>query len=117
MKNEEWININEYRGHYKISNYGRVKNTNTYNILKPALDNRGYLTVSLSIFSKKKTHKIHQLVAEYYVNNPNNYPEINHIDGNKANNCYLNLEWCTHLENMQHYHKFLKNNNKVDKLV
>lgn len=67
----------------------------------------GYLQVVLCRdsglgFVESKAHKVHRMVASAYVPNPNNYPEVNHLDGNKLNNNYTNLEWCTHKQNMTH---------------
>lgn len=111
---EVWKDIKGYEGLYQISNYGRVKSMarikkHSYNgiahlkekILKPICIN-GYQRVSLSKDSKM-THKfIHSLVADAFVKNPHNYPEINHKDENKANNIYHNLEWCTHSYNINY---------------
>lgn len=71
-------------------------------ILKPCVVGKGYLSVSLR--DGKKTYKkyIHQMVAENFVKNTNNYNVVNHIDGDKTNNYYKNLEWVTYSENNQH---------------
>ena len=61
-------------------------------------DGRGYDRVSL----EEKPYRIHRLVAEAFIPNPLNLPEVNHKDGNKKNNCVENLEWVTHQENMAH---------------
>jgi hypothetical protein len=65
------------------------------------LNNRGYLSVGIM----KKTFMVHRLIAKVFVINPCNKPQVNHIDGNKLNNCALNLEWCTAQENIQHAYR------------
>lgn len=105
--------------YYLISSYGRCKTTNfrpgygripesSECILK--IENpdyhQGYALVSLSKNGKKKKFRIHRLVAEAFIPNPNNYPCVNHIDGNKLNNNVNNLEWCTEKQNMEHAAKF-----------
>lgn len=65
-------------------------------------DKDGYLIVNLNKNNKCYKKKIHRLVAEVFISNPENKPQVNHIDENKQNNCYLNLEWVTNKENSNH---------------
>lgn len=94
-KEEIWLYISGYEGIYSISNYGRVKNNRTGLILKPVRQSKGYYQVFLSVKNKSVHRFIHRLVAEAFLQNTNNYPQINHKDENKANNCWWNLEWCS----------------------
>lgn len=71
-------------------------------ILKPATDKKGYLRFGLMKNSKLYTKKGHRLVAENYIPNPNNYPQVNHINGIKNDNRVENLEWCTNKQNAHH---------------
>lgn len=87
---------------YSVSNLGNVKNNTTNRILKGKLSKSGYLYVDLWVNGIVKQNSIHRLVAEYFVDNQNQYNEVNHIDENKLNNNASNLEWCTHLKNMRH---------------
>lgn len=127
---EEWKDICGYEGLYKISDFGNVKriehlsNHDTIHlrklkekILKKGVNKRGYLTVSLSQNGKKKTYKIHRLVAQTFIANPTNLPQVNHKDENKANNHVSNLEWCdndynTHYGSVLQRRKVGMNNNK-----
>lgn len=105
---ELWKNIEGYEGKYQISNNGNVKSLidNKGNkrelIRKPRIAKNGYYYVNLFIGSKAKSKKIHRLVAEHFIDNPDNKPCVNHIDGNKLNNNVDNLEWCTFSENSKH---------------
>lgn len=90
---EEWKDIEGYEGLYQVSNYGRVKNVRTNQILKIAHNQKGYQHVCL-INNGKHTKKIHRLVAQAFIPNPNDFLQINHKDKNKDNNIHTNLEWC-----------------------
>lgn len=101
---EEWKTIEGYENKYLISNKGRVKSLYDKNgnyrkyIIQPR-KKAIYLYVNLYKNGKCKTKKIHRLVAETFIPNPNNLHCVNHIDGNKHNNNVNNLEWCTYSEN------------------
>lgn len=89
---------------YTISENGEVINTATGKVKTPS-DNHsgnGYLYVDLHNKGTRKKYLIHRLVAEYYIENPENKPYVNHIDGNTKNNNASNLEWCTPEENVTH---------------
>ena len=72
----------------------------------------GYEVVSIN----HKKYKVHRLVAQAFLPNPENKPCVNHIDGNKQNNHYKNLEWVTHAENMEHYYRTTKDRTRRVKL-
>ena len=93
---EEWKDIQGYEGRYQVSNLGRIKSSykGSWNILKPIDNGQGYKHIKLFKDGERKHYYIHRLVAQAFIDNPNNYPEVNHIDENKANNCMENLEWC-----------------------
>ena len=98
---ELWKDIEGYEGRYQVSSLGRIKSLrdNHGNYREKILDIKpnkcGYKEVRLSKNSKKKPYLVHRLVAIHFISNPNNYPQINHKDENKSNNCVSNLEWCT----------------------
>ena len=83
-----------YEGLYAVTSCGKVWSYKNKKFLKPLTDINGYLYVNLFKDGKMKHYKVHRLVAEAYLPNPNNLPQINHRDENKANNCLQNLEWC-----------------------
>ena len=114
---EQWKNIIE-ANNYEISNFGRVRNKTTKQILKGRLSKSGYLQVSIKLNETQKfsNRYIHRLVAIYWIDNPDNKKEVNHHDGNKENNHNLNLEWVTPSENQKHRHK-LGNNKTSQKRV
>ena len=115
---EAWKDVVGYEGFYQVSNMGNVRsvprvllyerNGNTFKrniphkIMKPTKTEFGYLIVSLTKEKTKIQGRIHRLVAEAFLPNPENKRCVNHKDGNKENNCVENLEWVTYSENMQH---------------
>lgn len=101
--NEKWVWINGYENRYQVSNLGRIKSfgRNTPLIMK-LKDIRGYKNVILFNGIYKKTKQVHRLVAQSFIPNPFNLPEVNHINGNKADNCVTNLEWISKSDNIKH---------------
>jgi len=111
---EIWKDIPEYEGLYQVSNFGNIKSlkrtimcrcknqykefsleyTREEKIIKGRKDKDGYLLVNLCKNGKHKNHRIHRLVAQAFIINPNNYKEINHKNENKQDNNIYNLEWC-----------------------
>ena len=86
---------------YSILSDGRVYSKRKDIFLKPYRNTKKYLCVDIY----GKSERIHRLVAENFIPNPNNYIQVNHIDGNKENNDVSNLEWCNNRYNSVHYHK------------
>ena len=117
---EIWKDIAGWEEFYQVSNLGRVKrmanivikkNGHSYrcksHILKPKIESNGYVRLHLAKTDKTKFLLLHRLVAEAFIDNPENKPQINHKDGDKANNSISNLEWCTGSENMIHAYKVI----------
>ena len=113
--NEIWKDVEGYEGIYKVSNYGRIKRlyrNKKEKILKSYIRN-GYYSVRLSKENKIKNFTVHRLIGKAFINNPNNYNTIDHINGIKTDNRLENLEWVTHKENTNRaWKKGLCNGNK-----
>ncbi len=111
---EIWKDVEGYEGLYQVSNLGNVKSLKrkkwngfnfietTEKILKTSKSYKGYLRTRLYKDGKSKCFPTHRIVAQAFIPNPNNKPQVNHIDGDKTNNKAENLEWCTNAENQQH---------------
>lgn len=108
---EEWKDIEGYEGYYQVSNLGRVRSVDREiyktgdkeetiivhykgKVLSQGHRHKGYLCVVLAKNSKLKSFAVHRLVAQAFIPNPYNLPQINHKDEDKTNNCVENLEWC-----------------------
>lgn len=95
------MNKKEFGDKYTIYENGDIYNK--YNKkLSPVDNGKGYLIVNIYINGKRTCKSIHRLLGELFLENPNNYSDINHIDGNRQNNSLTNLEWCTHSTNIKH---------------
>ena len=93
---EIWHDTEGYEGLYQVSNKGHVKSLKwgKERILRPMINSSGYYHIGLYNDGVRKAFRLHRLVAEAFIPNPDNLPEINHRDENKKNNCVENLEWC-----------------------
>lgn len=89
--NEKW---KIYREQFAVSNQGTVINLKTCKKLKPSINYNGYVYVNLWGDGWRENKRYHRLLAELFIPNPKNLPQINHIDGDKTNNDLGNLEWC-----------------------
>ena len=118
---EIWKDIKGYEKMYQISNYGRIKSLSRFinsckqyssigyyskeKIIKQSVSKTGYYICTLCKNGKTRTFKVHRLIAEAFIDNPNNLPIINHKDGNKLNNSIDNMEWCDYSHNNKEAYK------------
>jgi hypothetical protein len=106
---EKWKTINGL----EVSTLGRVKSNNK--LLKGELTKGGYIRIKWSRNGVIYRELLHRLIAKAFLPNPNNYPVVNHLDGNKQNNTCDNLEWCSYGANLQHAFKIgLRNSNGIN---
>ena len=109
---EERVPIRDIPG-YEVSSNGDVYSTKRNIVMKQHPDSWGYPRITLMKNGVKLRRSVHRLVAEAFIPNPSNKPEINHIDGNKNNNHINNLEWVTHSENIRHSYDTGLNDKKL----
>lgn len=112
---EIWKPISHFEGLYEVSNMGNVRSLFRYKkVLKPAVSKAGYLTVDLFGDKNSMRRLVHRLVADAFIPNPDNLPQVNHKDENKQNNCVDNLEWCTAKYNMNYGEAAKTRHSKID---
>lgn len=104
------VKIPDFDGLYCITEDGKIWSCRRNKFLKPSLDKHGYHVIHLSKKGKLFWFRVHRLVAQVFIENQYNKPEVNHKDGNKSNNSVNNLEWVTSSENK--YHAFKHGLNK-----
>lgn len=116
IKEEEiWLDVPGYNGLYQVSNLSRIRSldrfvTHNYGgialkrgkVLRPNVGTEGYCEVGLCIQGRQRTLRVHRIVGLVWVPNPDNLPELNHLDGNKLNNLPCNLEWSSKSNNIKH---------------
>ena len=109
---EIWKDVFGYEGFYQVSNLGNVKRVGSFRgvnkaylnnyYLTPVDNGKGYNRIKLTVNNKSKRVMLHRLIAEAFIENPNCYPCINHINANRKDNRIENLEWCTQSQNCLH---------------
>jgi hypothetical protein len=122
---EVWREMNEFGNEFLVSNMGRIKRkkriwgsgrqfttikTIPESIVKQRIISDGYVKTTICYNGVKKSYSVHVLVAKYFIPNPNKFPQVNHKDGDKTNNCLDNLEWCTASQNVIHSARILHPN-------
>ena len=113
---EEWKTVEidgvTYKD-YEVSTKGRVRNINyrntgTVRVLKPQLDTKSYYYIDVWKDGKKRTFRVHRLVATMFIPNPHNLPQVDHIDRDRTNNCVENLRWVSRQQNMNNAGKRIR---------
>lgn len=104
MTNAVIKDIKGYEGYYDINSNGEIYSLHNGKIkmVSQSMMTSGYKMVTLCVNYKKKALSVHRLMAIHFIDNPNNWPQVNHKDGNKLNNALSNLEWCTPEQNTRH---------------
>ena len=107
LLDERIKDVTGFEGRFMITDFGRLFSINGrwkgVKLMQPAVGKKeGYYITNLRMKPKNRHVRIHQLVGEHFVDNPDNKPQLNHDDGNKLNNHYSNLKWCTIAENIEH---------------
>jgi len=118
---EIWETIEGFNGAYQVSNFGNIKSLSRLikckggafrktkeHVLEPVIDRKGYCRIGLHEGGNMDVFMVHRIVAKYFIPNPENKPQVNHINGNPSDNHISNLEWATAKENMRHAFDVLK---------
>ena len=117
--NEIWKPVKGFENYYEISTLGKIRNSRK--VMKTYFNNSGYECIDFTINKVRTKHLVHRLVMLTFVDNPDNLPEVNHKDEDKANNALTNLVWCSRSYNKQHsiksgaYNKIFTSKNSLGK--
>lgn len=114
---EQWVDVVGYEGLYRVSDQGRVYSVKRGKTLHPRRRQFGYVDVTLSKDGNVTHHLVHRLVALAFIPNPDNKPQVNHMDGNRWNDRAENLEWVTASENQRHRFDVLLRGTRREKAV
>ena len=114
---EIWKDVVGYEGLYKVSSFGNVLSVKRGIYLNKKSKRSGHLYIGLSKNNVRKNKYVHRLVAIAFIPNPENKPEVNHINGNPKDNNLYNLEWNTRYENSIHSYKILDRHKKATKVA
>lgn len=101
---------------YSVSRYGDIYSSKSNKFISQFTDNLGYNQVILYREGKRCYKRVHRIVGETFIDNPQNYNMLNHINGNKQLNTTDNLEWCNNSQNIQHSYNTLRNNSNPIKI-
>ena len=118
--NENWKPVKGFEKIYEVSDNGRIRNSRG-KILKTHSNNRGYEMIDFTVNTVRTKKLVHRVVMEAFTPNPEDLPEVNHVDEDKTNNSLPNLEWCTRSYNKQHsmksgtYDKIYEQKNSLGK--
>lgn len=116
--NEIWKDVVGYEGLYKVSNFGNIYSVKRKRNLKLINSHHGHKRIRLYVGSKNwRTYAVHRLVAQAFIPNPENLPEVNHKDENSSNNSADNLEWCTKEYNISYGERIAKTYSAVEMLT
>lgn len=112
---EQWKEIKGYEGFYLASSFGRIKSVRSNKIMSVKKHLRGYPQINFSVKGVRKVLYVHRIIAETFLENDSNRNTVDHIDENKKNNKLNNLQWCSHKENITHFHSRRINKKRLEK--